>query len=74
MYIVICRNVHLNFKNLYPSKKPMTVIRQLKKSIDFRQNYVCDCHSGKPSPPLYGSVTFTHLEYISSMVKLLYIC
>jgi hypothetical protein len=32
------------FKNLYPSKKPATVTQQLTKSIDFRQNYVCDCH------------------------------
>jgi hypothetical protein len=32
------------FKNLYPSKKPATVTRQLTKCIDFRQNYVCDSH------------------------------
>jgi hypothetical protein len=32
------------FKNLYPNKKPATVTQQLTKYIDFRQNYVCDCH------------------------------
>ncbi len=32
------------FKNLYPSKKPATVTQQLTKSINFRQNYACDCH------------------------------
>ncbi len=32
------------FKNLNHSKKPATVTQQLTKSIDFRQNYVCDCH------------------------------
>ncbi len=30
-----------DFKKIYPSKKPETVTRQLTKSIDFRQNYVC---------------------------------
>ncbi len=32
------------FKNLHPSKKPTTVTQQLTKSVDLRQNYVCDCH------------------------------
>ena len=52
------------FKNLYPSKKPATVTQQLTKSIDFRQNYVCDCHlwtccfyraPGHDGEPAYGS-------------------
>jgi hypothetical protein len=30
--------------SVYPSKKPATVTRQLTKSIDFRQYYLCDFH------------------------------
>ncbi len=32
------------FKNLQPRKKPTTVTRQLTKSRDLRQNYLCDFH------------------------------
>jgi hypothetical protein len=38
------------FKNLYTSKIPATVTNPLTKSIDFRQNYVCDCHLWEPNP------------------------
>jgi hypothetical protein len=31
-------------------------------------------HTRQPSPPLYGSETFTHLEENFSMVKLPYLC
>jgi hypothetical protein len=34
------------FKNLQPRKERMTVTRQLVKSRDFRQNYLCDFHLG----------------------------
>jgi hypothetical protein len=30
------------FKNLYPSKKPETVTRQLTKPVEFYQNFLCD--------------------------------
>ena len=40
-------------KNLYPSKKPATVIQQLQKSIDFRRSELCECHLRvRPLPPL----------------------
>ncbi len=32
------------FKNLQPRNKPTTMTRQLTKSQDFRQNYLCDFH------------------------------
>ncbi len=32
------------FKKLKPRKKPTTVIRQLTKSQDLRQNYICEFH------------------------------
>jgi hypothetical protein len=32
------------FKNLQARKKPTTVTRQLTKSQDFRQKYLCDFH------------------------------
>ena len=31
-------------KNLYPSKKPATVIQQLQKSIDFRRSELYEFH------------------------------
>jgi hypothetical protein len=38
-------------KNLNPSKKPSTVTRQLTKSLEFRQNYLCDFHLRSSSSP-----------------------
>ena len=37
-------------KNLYPSKKPATVIQQLQKSIDFRRSELCECHLRSDMP------------------------
>jgi len=35
-------------KNLYPSKKPATVIQQLQKSIDFRRSELYEFHLWVP--------------------------
>ncbi len=58
------------FKNLFPSKKPATVTRQLKKSVDFCQNYHRDFHLSIQKchkliyncPTLSGSVWWVSLR------------
>ncbi len=45
------------FKNLSPSNKPATVTRQLTKSVEFCQNYLCDLL------PRYSKVPTNNLKF-----------
>jgi hypothetical protein len=65
------------FKNPYPSKKPATVTQQLTKSIDFCQNYVCDCHLWRGAEchcPVAALLVREFSSKLEFFANFLYIC
>ncbi len=65
-WLVLQRNPY-GFKNLNPSKKPATMTRQLTKSIDFRQNYLCDFHLWsvwKTAAARKSNICVQHIEIV----------
>ncbi len=61
------------FKNLCPSKKTPTVTRQLTKSIDICQNYLCDFHpwwGRSMSSALPCTTSMTDFSSFSLMISL----
>jgi hypothetical protein len=57
------------FKNLYPSKKPATVIRQLTKSIDFCKIITVTSMSGEDEEELFAAITDHPVSYPKALSK-----